>query len=325
MKSSSCGRFTLLLSVALLATAFWFLFPAFPVRAEEEEELGMLSAPLPVDFSPGCIPAEDGYLDENTYIDPTIRVEITEKDVISYSPNYGKSTSRHITAWIADVYIGHASQLRTAPSESFEAVKNHDRPAEEIAASSNAVLAFDGDYITRQNDGYLLRQGTFFWDKLTGRVRDILLVDENGDFHTYHTPKRNTLPQEIDGAKIINAFCFGPILVENGEVCTRMPDFRYLYPKEHYGRIALCQLGPLHYKVIVTTMEQNYLLGLPLKAFAQLCKDEGAVTAYNLDGGYSSALLFKGRRLNEQERVSFRNVADIVYFASSWSGVTRSK
>jgi exopolysaccharide biosynthesis protein len=72
-------------------------------------------------------------------------------------------------------------------------------------------------------------------------------------------------------------------------------------------------------------MEQNYLLGLPLKAFAQLCKDEGAVTAYNLDGGYSSALLFKGRRLNEQERVSFRNVADIVYFASSWSGVTRSK
>ena len=89
------------------------------------------------------------------------------------------------------------------------------------------------------------------------------------------------------------------------------------------SRIAICQLGPLHYKVIVTTMIQNYLLGMPLDAFAQLCRDEGAITAYNLDGGYSSALLFNGRRLNAQERVSFRNVADIVYFASSWSGITK--
>ena len=323
MKSTTAGRLALFLSVLLLAAAFLCLSSS-PVLAEEEgeEEVGLISVPLPIDFSPGCVPVDSCYLDENTYADPTIRVEITEKNVISYSPDYGKSTTRGVTAWIADVYIGHASQLRTMPSQSFEK-KNKDKPAEEIAAAVNAVLAFDGDYITRQNDGYLLRQGTFYWDKLKGKIRDILLVDEDGDFHTYHIPKRDTLPQEIDGKKIINAFCFGPILVENGEVCTKTPSFNYLYPKEHYGRIAICQLGPLHYKVIVTTMIQNYLLGLPLDAFAKLCKDEGAITAYNLDGGYSSALLFNGRRLNEQERVSFRNVADIVYFASSWSGKTK--
>ncbi len=325
MKSLFTRRLVLLLSVALLATAFLSVFSLSPALAEEdeEEELGMLSIPLPIDFSAGCLPVDSCYLDENTYADPTIRVEITEKDVISYSPTYGRSTSRNVTAWIAEVWIGHASQLRTAPSEAFDAKKNHDKSAEEIAESKNAVLAFDGDYITRMNDGYLLRQGTFYWDKLTGKIRDILLIDEAGDFHPYHIPKRDTLPQEIDGKKIINAFCFGPILVEDGDVCAKMPDFKYLYPKEHYGRIAICQLGPLHYKVIATTMIQNYSLGLPLKEFAQLCKDEGAITAYNLDGGYSTALLFNGRRLNVQKKVTFRKVADIVYFASSWSGVTK--
>ena len=321
MKSAIAGKVFLLLSVALLATAFLFFFPVNAATAEEEEELELLSLPLPIDYSAGCLPAASGYLDDWTYMDPTIRVEITEKDVTAYSPDYAKSTTRTAIAWIADVYIGHASQLRTVPSESFETGKNRAKPAEKIVESTNAVLAFDGDYITRQNDGYLLRQGVFHWDKLKGKIRDILLVDENGDFHTYHTPKRDTLPQEIDGAKIINAFCFGPILVEDGEVCQRTPEFSYLYPKEHYGRIAICQLGPLHYKVIVTTMIQNYLVGLPLKAFAQLCKDEGAVTAYNLDGGYSSALLFRGRRVNAQERVSFRDVTDLVCFASSWQGL----
>ena len=321
MKSSPAGRLALLLSVLLLAA--FLCLSSSPVLAEEEEEdMGLVSIPLPIDFSPGCLPVDSCYLDENTYVDPTIRVEITEKDVLSYSPTYSRSTTRGVTAWIAEVWIGHASQLRSMPSESFEAKKNHDKPAEEIAASVNAVLAFDGDYITRQNDGYLLRQGTFYWDKLTGRIRDILLVDEDGDFHPFHLPKKNTLPQEIDGKKVINAFCFGPILVEDGEVCKKTPNFIYLNPQKDYGRIAICQLGPLHYKVIVTTMVQNYLLGLPLKAFAQLCKDEGAIIAYNLDGGYSSALLFNGRRLNEQKKVSFRNVADIVYFASSWSGKT---
>lgn len=317
MKSATAGKVFLLLSVALLATAFLFFFPVNAVRAESAPELK--SIPLPIDFSAGAEPLPSGYQGDNIYEDPTIRVEITEKDVTSYSPDYGSSTTRHCTAWIAEVWIGHASQMRTAPSESFETGKNRAKPAEKIAENIHPVLACDGDYITRQNDGYLLREGVFCWDKLKGNIRDILLVDENGDFHTYHTPKRDTLPQEIDGVKVINAFCFGPILVENGEVCERTPSFNYLYPKEHYGRIAVCQLGPLHYKVIVTTMIQDYYIGLPLKAFAALCRDEGAVTAYNLDGGYSSALLFNGRRLNAQNRVSFRDVTDLLYFASSWS------
>ena len=31
--------------------------------------------------------------------------------------------------------------------------------------------------------------------------------------------------------------------------------------------LAICQCGPLHYKVILTTTEQGYTLGLKLKEF----------------------------------------------------------
>ena len=108
--------------------------------------------------------------------------------------------------------------------------------------------------------------------------------------------------------------------MENGEIPEKMPNFTFLKPEEYYSRLALCQIGPLHYKVIITTMIQDYTLGLQIDSFAQLCKDEGAVIAYNLDGGYSATLYFHGSRLNSQKNINFREVPDIFYFASAWNG-----
>lgn len=282
-------------------------------------ESPLVSNPLPIDFTGGYPPLESGYQGDSVYEDPTIRVEITKKDIKKdYIQGYNgdKWTA---DAWIVDIRIGDASQLRTVAADGFD--KKTLMPAEVIAERVNAVVAFNGDYyISRMDDGFHLRQGTFFRDKLKGRW-DVLLIDEDGDFHPVHLPGRNELSDTVDGKKVINAFCFGPILVEDGEiVLDQMKNFTYLKPDEYYSRLAICQVGPLHYKVILTTMEQSYALGLPLKAFAQLCKDEGAVVAYNLDGGYSTTLYFHGTRLNNQYKVNFRDIPDIFYFASAWDG-----
>ena len=61
-------------------------------------------------------------------------------------------------------------------------------------------------------------------------------------------------------------------------------------------------------------------MGLKLEDFAQLCKDEGAQIAYNLDGGLSTSLYFQHRRINGQHKVNFRDIPDIIYFASAWNG-----
>ena len=314
-----CRRTLLFLAALLLAAGF-----TLPALAEEEEfslddleevvmENPLVSSPLPIDLTGGFPPQESGYSGETVYEDPTIRVEITYKDISHLQPYKGRNAG----AWIVDIQLGDASQLRTAASYSFES--DATDPPDVIADKVNAVVAFNADFITRQKNGLVFKQGILYKDNLNGR-QDVLLIDEDGDFHPVHLPKKGVISETVDGKKVLNAFCFGPVLVENGEVCTGWKDFGYLKPQELYARMALCQVGPLHYRVILTTHLQSYTTGLTLKAFAQLCKDEGAVTAYNLDGGESTTLYFHGVRLNSQDNVNFRPVPDIMYFASAWDG-----
>ena len=319
------AKLRILLSLIVLLSVVFFSLPAV---AEEEvsmtdldltdaEEITMeaplVSNPLPIDFTGGFQPLESGYIGDTVYEDPTIRVEITYRDITHLQP-YKQRTAG---AWIVDIQIGDASQLRTAAAESFDTDTTDDTV--NIARRVNAVVAFNADFINRQKNGYIFRQGVFFRDNLKGK-QDVLQIDEDGNFHPVHLPKKGELSDTADGKRIINAFHFGPILVEDGEVVSGWKDFGYLKPDEYYARLALCQVGPLHYKVILTTHLQSQITGVRLKDFAQLCKDEGAIVAYNLDGGESTTLYFHDERVNNQYKVTFRKVPDIFYFASAWNG-----
>ena len=274
----------------------------------------LISRPLPIDFSGGFAPMADGYDGDFFYQDPTIQVSITYNETKDYIEGY---RGRNMGYWVADIKIGDASQLRTAAAESFSTETT--LPVSDIANRVNAVVAINGDYFARHKEGFAIRQGTLVRDKLKGN-RDALLIDEDGDFHVYHLPEKGSLSDTVDGKKVINAFYFGPILVENGEVPKKLPNFTFLKPDKYYARLALCQVDRLHYKIILTTMEQDYTLGIRLKDFAKLCQAEGAKIAYNLDGGLSTTLFFNNKRINEQKKVNFRSIPDIVYFASAWNG-----
>ena len=274
----------------------------------------LVSRPLPIDFSGGFAPSPEMYTGDISYQDPTIQVNITYKETQEYIEGY---RGRNMGYWVVDVKIGDASQLRTAAAESF--TTETTLPVSDIANRVNAVLAINGDYFARHKEGFAIRQGTLIRDKLKGN-RDALLIDEDGDFHVYHLPEKGELSDTVDGKKVINAFYFGPILVENGEVPKKLPNFTFLKPEKYYARLALCQVDTLHYKIILTTMEQDYTLGIRLKDFATLCQKEGAKIAYNLDGGLSTTLYFNGKRINDQKKVNFRSIPDIIYFASAWNG-----
>ena len=275
----------------------------------------LFSMPLPIDFSGGMVPQEEFYKDDWTYEDPTISVHITYRDDLSeYMTGYkGKKQSG---AWIVDIRIGDASQLRTLAAVSFN--KKDAKAVEQMAGWVNAVIAFNGDFAARRTEGLIIRQGETFKNKLKGAL-DVLAIDEDGDFHVFAKPKKGEIGDSIDGKKIINAFYFGPILVENGEVPAKFTTFRYLHEDDYYARLGICQVGPLHYKMIITTM-QDVTVGMKLTDFARLCKDEGAITAFNLDGGYSAAMIFRGVMVNDTKSAEPRDVPDIVYFASAWNG-----
>ena len=176
----------------------------------------LISNPLPIDFTGGFPLQEQFYLDAQTYQDPTIQVSITEKDITDYLQGY---RGRDAQAWIVDIKIGDASQLRTAAAESFETTTT--RHVDVIADRLIAVVAFNGDYVTGRT-GAMCSARVFPTGINCRASRTCCSLTRTEDFHPMHLPKKGELSDTIDGKKVINAFCFGPILVENGEIVEKI-------------------------------------------------------------------------------------------------------
>ena len=168
---------------------------------EDIPDESLVSRPLPISLAGGYPPLKEGYLSETVYEDPTIRVSIEYKDANPYVRDYNGRIAGY---WVVDVEIGDASQLRTVPAGlTFD--DGNDTEALSIAERVNAVVAINGDSPSYSKpDGLIIRQGETYRDKLKGK-RDVLLIDEDGDFHVYHLPKKGELSDTVDGKKVINA------------------------------------------------------------------------------------------------------------------------
>jgi len=266
--------------------------------AEETEPL------LPIDFSAGMEPDPDFYLSDREYEDPTLHITIEElrEDGCDY--------------WVARIKVADASQLRTMSAGGFDTSMSMKGTA--LAKRVNAVLAIDGDYYCYTGSGYILRQGQLYLDLLNGE-RDVLLIDEDGDFHVVHLPKAGEVSDTVDGKKVINAFYFGPILVENGQV-PEVVDGPNMAATERRQRMCIAQVGPLEYLCIVSEgPEDPGSTGLNLEQFTELVASfEGVQNAYNLDGGSSATMVFKKDKINSPNNPKRRPLYDILYFASAY-------
>ena len=209
---------------------------------------------------------------------------------------------------------------------SFE--RNAQRRPEALAERSRAVVALNGDYYDsteRKSRGFILRQGTLFRNNLDepgpwdARFMDVLLIDSNGDFHIVYQPVKDAVITVPDNGTILNSFSFGPALVDNGEL---IEDFQgadrwiNMAADEYRQRICLCQAGPLHYKVICCAGPYKGNTGMTIAQFARLVKSQDVLVAYNLDGGDSTWLYFKGAKVNDLGSTG-RKLMDIIYFASA--------
>lgn len=278
---------------------------------------------LPVDFSIQPQRTIEENFTENSYQDSTIRISIENKrfeDRCDY--------------WVADVEIKDPSQMRTsAATGDFLSKGTYD--GLELCNILHAVLGLNGDFVngTEKRDyGYVVRQGVLYRDNLDtdGRwdshLMDVLLIDEDGDFHIIRRAKAGDVTEmQIEGKRILNSFCFGPALVIDGAV---PEDFdgadTWLNIAREYDRqrLAFCQVGPLHYKVVCcsgpyTNNNGVKNTGLTLEAFTRLVAGENVQTAYNLDGGDSALLYFHRTRINVKPNQSVRKLQDVIYFVSA--------
>ena len=261
---------------------------------------------LPVDFTPGQPLDQRFFSGELTYEDPTISVVIT-KDRLNGKVDY----------WLADIEIKDPSQLRTMSWDGFDSTGVGD--GEVMARRANAVVAIAGDYFSWKGHDLIIRQGVTYLNRLRGN-RDILLIDEDGDFHGIEKADDGSVGTHVNGKLIINAFTFGPLLVNNGEI--RRGGYNLAMSAEQKcQRMAIAQTGHLKYRIICTGPHKRGSWGLTLEEFRTFVASmPDVIVAYNMDGGDSAKLMFGGVKINDVENPVNRDLADIIYFASAYPG-----
>lgn len=293
-------RHTLSMALALVAALLMLVSPAL---AEGQV------VPLPIDDTPGPVVNEAFYIDEAHYEDPSIQVSIEKH-------HWVKSD-----CYVARIKIADPSQLRTASAYGFD--RKQVAAVLDMANRMNAVVAVNGDYCYYQlttSTCYLVRQGVLYAD-LMAKGRDMLIIDDKGDFHILQACTQEKFAEFTQGMNIVNTFSFGPGLVVNGEQLASDYYAQFNGSDGRHQRTAIAQVGKGKLEYVIAVSEGNhesYGGGLTLPEWAEFLMTLGVENAYNLDGGNSSALIFHNEKINAVSNQRHRKLSDIIYFASAY-------
>ena len=213
--------------------------------------------------------------------------------------------------YVADVTVSDASDLKTALANNTYG-RNITDTTSDMAANNNAVLAINGDYYGARQSGYVIRNGKIYRD--TSGNRDALVIQKNGEFKFVSESETSASDLLQEGA--LQVFSFGPVLLNNGEVSVDENDEVGMAMASN-PRTAIGYLGNNHYVFVVSDGRTSESAGLSLYELASFMKDLGVKDAYNLDGGGSSTMVFKGEIINNPTTSGRsgeeRAVSDIVY------------
>jgi exopolysaccharide biosynthesis protein len=219
------------------------------------------------------------------------------------------------TVYIADIKLSSPQYLRSAFAKDTYG-RNIKQYTSDIAENHNAILAINGDYYGYRSVGIVIRNGVLYRDvPRTGADTKALLIDDKGNFEIFEEGSESG--EALVDRGILQAWSFGPVLVENGEIASADISSQNWVSSSRNPRVGIAQLGPLHYMFIVADGRSTLSKGLTLTQLAQVFKDHGAKTAYNLDGGGSATIWFNGKVINKPtydgQGVYERGVSDIVY------------
>ena len=240
---------------------------------------------------------------EDSYDDGNIMIQIRTKRVAD------------TTVYIADVKLADPTILKAGlAGDAFG--RNLAEVTSSIAERNGAVFAINGDYYGFREKGYVLRNGYLYRSASNTRYPygEDLVIWEDGAFEIVN--EADVTAEELADRGAQQIFSFGPALVIDGEVGV-IEGEEVERAQITNPRTAIGILEPLHYLMVVSDGRTTESRGLSLFRLAELMRDEGCETAYNLDGGGSSTIWFNGKVLNKPttygDVIAERTMSDIVY------------
>lgn len=240
---------------------------------------------------------------ENSYEADGVKITLTETRVDDTQ------------VYIADVIISDPSKLKSGLAQSMFG-RNITQTTSEIAESTGAILAINGDYYGFRDEGYVMRNGYLYRDTPSEGTED-LVIYEDGTMEVIS--ESDVSAQELQEKGATQIYSFGPGLISNGEITVDSDD-EVGRAKEDNPRTAIGMIDKGHYVFVVSDGRTDESEGLSLRQLAEVMQDLGCSVAYNLDGGGSSTMYFNGEVINNPtsngNKIKERSVSDIVYFGA---------
>ena len=200
--------------------------------------------------------------------------------------------------------------------------KNIENKTSEIAEDGNAIFAISGDNYGKQEKGYVVRNGTEFRDTVNSNDREDLVIWKDGSFDSFrekNVPLENIMNNKEHGGAW-QVFSFGPTLVLDSKVNVSENAEVKVFTKEIGNqRCSIGILEPFHYFIAICDGRLADSYGMSLYEMGTFMQQHGCKIAYNLDGGGSATIWYKGKVLNRpntygDDDIGERDISDIILF-----------
>ena len=219
--------------------------------------------------------------------------------------------------YVADITVSDVSYLKTALASNTYG-RNITDTTSNTASENNAILTINGDYYGARQSGYVIRNGNLY--RNSSGNRDALAIMKNGEFKFVTEGETSAKTLLENGA--LQVFSFGPVLLQDGSISVTENEEVGMAMASN-PRTAIGYLGKNHYVFVVSDGRTSESAGLSLYELASFMKSLGALDAYNLDGGGSSTMVFKGEVINTPTTNGHsseeRAVSDILYIGGKQS------
>ncbi|SCX87369.1 Predicted protein [Lachnospiraceae bacterium XPB1003] len=217
---------------------------------------------------------------------------------------------------VSEVIIADPSQLRRKlAGDTFGYPVQ--QPATALAAESNAVFALNADYYKFRYNGICVYQRQLYRCEM--KTVDTCYFDENGNMlfsRAGQFSSEDEVKKFIDDNNVLFSVSFGPILVDNGEICETKT-----YPlgniNENYSRSSFGQIDELHYLMVTINRTGGHEEGGRIANSAIIMHDFGCEKAYALDGGQTAEHIMDKHFVSHVDWSEERMVSDIIYFATA--------
>lgn len=303
------GKWSIAFAVVLTLLSAYMLLDTFviPEAYVEDVSTSEQQAQVVAEKEP-----EQDVITENS---ETVVAEESENTEDSDSPEIQLTTYRinDTNVYVADIVFDSVESVKTAFARDTYGRKITDKTSD-MAQQNNAVLAINGDYYGARESGYVIRNGVLY--RNTPSDEDVLCIYSDGSMEIVDPSKVSA--EELLEAGAWQVFSFGPGLLANGEYLVDQND-EVGRAMASNPRTAIGMIDNNHYVFVVSDGRTQESEGLSLYELAEFMGSLGVRTAYNLDGGGSSTMVYEGGVVNTPangKHSSERSVSDIVYIES---------